>query len=419
MPTPLDVAAGLAFELVASARRSPGCSRRSRGAASARGRGRARFRRRRAPRPRSWFRRNPAPVACAAPRSRFSPFYGAPRPGATRAGADRALPSARARCYTRRRRESGAQCSGRRFNRVWKIGRIGIVPPAPAPDRRGLAIVLIVRNEARAYRASGRISTPAPGRAASSSTTTAAPTRRCRSCASGSGRSADRGAVAPAVLRQPAAARDPQPGAGLRPCGEQLRRRLSAGWRSSTPTSSWCRSGRATTTGRWRISRAVRNISLPWHMFGRSGHATAPEGGLVRNYLMRAADPMSDIRGVRQFKCIVDPCHLTEVGVHSFAIDGRDRHRQRPRRGGRRWTGGGCRSFYSADHLQLNHYYTRSEAELAAKVGRGPEPRRRRRRSTGARCCARSRTSRGRRSRTGRRSTISRGSAGPEPCAAS
>ena len=28
--------------------------------------------------------------------------------------------------------------------------------------------------------------------------------------------------------------------------------------------------------------------------------------------------------------------------------------------------------FYSADHLQLNHYYTRSEAELAAKIGRGP-----------------------------------------------
>ena len=28
--------------------------------------------------------------------------------------------------------------------------------------------------------------------------------------------------------------------------------------------------------------------------------------------------------------------------------------------------------FYSAEHLQLNHYYTRSEAELAAKIGRGP-----------------------------------------------
>ena len=27
--------------------------------------------------------------------------------------------------------------------------------------------------------------------------------------------------------------------------------------------------------------------------------------------------------------------------------------------------------FYSADHLQLNHYYTRSEAELAEKIGRG------------------------------------------------
>jgi hypothetical protein len=28
--------------------------------------------------------------------------------------------------------------------------------------------------------------------------------------------------------------------------------------------------------------------------------------------------------------------------------------------------------FYSADHLQLNHYYTGSDVELAAKIGRGP-----------------------------------------------
>ncbi len=28
--------------------------------------------------------------------------------------------------------------------------------------------------------------------------------------------------------------------------------------------------------------------------------------------------------------------------------------------------------FYSADHLQLNHYFTRSKQELDEKIGRGP-----------------------------------------------
>ena len=80
---------------------------------------------------------------------------------------------------------------------------------------------------------------------------------------------------------------------------------------------------------------------------------------------------MSDVRGVRAFKCLVDPCHLTALRVHSMETDGsggtcNDRgeapseaERERP-------------GFYSADHLQLNHYYTRSEAELAEKIGRGP-----------------------------------------------
>jgi hypothetical protein len=114
-----------------------------------------------------------------------------------------------------------------------------------------------------------------------------------------------------------------------------------------------------------------RNLSLPWHMFGRSGHRTPPPGGVLRNYLQRAADPMSVRRGVRAFKCIVDPCHLTALRVHAMETDGSDltcndrgeeatlRARERP-------------AFYSADHVQLNHYFTRSEQELAEKLGRGP-----------------------------------------------
>jgi hypothetical protein len=114
-----------------------------------------------------------------------------------------------------------------------------------------------------------------------------------------------------------------------------------------------------------------RSISLPWHMFGRSGHDKEPEGGVLSNYLQRAADPMSKLRGVRAFKCIVDPCHLTALRVHSMEVDGSDNTCNDAgvlySRAQREYPG-----FYSTVRIQLNHYYTRSEEELARKIGRGP-----------------------------------------------
>lgn len=113
------------------------------------------------------------------------------------------------------------------------------------------------------------------------------------------------------------------------------------------------------------------NISLPWHMFGRSGHIEAPEGGVLRNYTRRNPDPMSDARGLRNFKMIVDPCKVRSIRVHQIWTDAagttcndagrRFTHRTRE-----------TRAFYSAERIQLNHYYTRSDAELRAKIARGP-----------------------------------------------
>ena len=114
---------------------------------------------------------------------------------------------------------------------------------------------------------------------------------------------------------------------------------------------------------------AAAHVSLPWQMFGRGGHDTPPEGGVVANYLQRAADPFALRHGLN-FKCLVDPARVTEVGVHGFAIDGRHQgvndagqpaaHADRTKR-----------VFSSRARLQLNHYYTRSNAELQAKIGRG------------------------------------------------
>ncbi len=110
------------------------------------------------------------------------------------------------------------------------------------------------------------------------------------------------------------------------------------------------------------------HISLLWHMFGRGGHELPPKGGVVQNYLQRA-NPLTLTHG-RNFKCLVDPARVTEVGVHGFGIEGRlegvndaglwAAHKDRDKPG-----------FYSRERLQLNHYYTRSDTELQAKIGRG------------------------------------------------
>lgn len=113
-----------------------------------------------------------------------------------------------------------------------------------------------------------------------------------------------------------------------------------------------------------------RAISLPWHNFGRNGHVSSPPGGVLENYTRRAADPVSGARGVTNFKNIVDPCHVTAVRVHSYEIDGRDVVWNDLGAEGSVKTRG-ARGFYSAARVQLNHYYSRSEEELAAKIARG------------------------------------------------
>ena len=111
------------------------------------------------------------------------------------------------------------------------------------------------------------------------------------------------------------------------------------------------------------------HISLPWHMFGRGGHEEPPQGGVLENYLDRMADPHAAPVALN-WKCLVDPTRVTTVRVHGFGIDGQDHgvnDAGRPAAHADRK----ARSFYSTAAIQLNHYYTRSNAELMAKIERG------------------------------------------------
>ena len=252
-----------------------------------------------------------------------------------------------------------------------KISKIGMVPPRPEPDRDGVAIALIVRNEARHI-------------------------REWAAFHAGAGIRHfliyDNGCTDAtlAILRDTLAQerRTIVPWAQVFSdawLGREIHNQVLAyahaasnfggafRWMAFIDADEFLVPKQADSIpGALAHLGDCRNVSLPWHMFGRSGHREPPAGGVLQNYLRRAADPMSDVRGIRAFKCIVDPCHLTALRVHSMETDGEartcndrgetavsEKERERP-------------GFYSADHLQLNHYYTRSDAELAAKIGRGP-----------------------------------------------
>ena len=251
-----------------------------------------------------------------------------------------------------------------------KISRIGLVPPRPDPGRSGVAIALIVRDEARHIAEWARFHHRAGVR---------------HFLIYDNGGSDGTIGILRDVL--PEAARTVVPWRQVLSdawLGREIHNQVLAYAHAASNFGGAFRWMAFIDADEFLIPRRAesipaalahlgeaRNLSLPWHLFGRSGHAEPPEGGVLRTYRRRAADPMSEARGVRAFKCLVDPCHLTAVRVHAMETDGGARTvndrgveadpkaRERP-------------GFYSADHLQLNHYYTRSETELAAKIGRGP-----------------------------------------------
>lgn len=127
----------------------------------------------------------------------------------------------------------------------------------------------------------------------------------------------------------------------------------------------------STIEGALAAAKGFPNISLPWHMFGPGGHKTRPSMPVTRAYTMRARDPMSRLKNVMNFKCIVDPCAVSEVSVHHFHT--KEFGDKTANDEGKVVTLDKRKSpdFYSARHLQLNHYYTRSEEEFMRKIERG------------------------------------------------
>ncbi len=94
-------------------------------------------------------------------------------------------------------------------------------------------------------------------------------------------------------------------------------------------------------------------VGVPWAVFGPSGHKTRPSGPVIENYTSRSKAP----RTIAWFKSIVDPRRTFRArGPHVLVYKEREDFP------------GPVPQFVPFDVLRINHYWTKSEAELWRKL---------------------------------------------------
>lgn len=119
------------------------------------------------------------------------------------------------------------------------------------------------------------------------------------------------------------------------------------------------------------------SLSLPWFNFGPDGHGEKPPGLVIENYRERAVYPFrADQYALVRHKTLVDPSRVTAAGTHLHATDGGPPASFNER--GERFTRETARDFrfLCSERLRLNHYFTRSEEEMARKLAKGRVSRR-------------------------------------------
>lgn len=118
--------------------------------------------------------------------------------------------------------------------------------------------------------------------------------------------------------------------------------------------------------------RDIAALSLPWHMFGPSGHDTQPAGLVVESYLERAEfPPRPDVVSLLNYKTIVDPAKVRKVKTHHVELFGEADVMWNDRKEKFRYHDRFDPRHATADALQLNHYFTRSREEMRAKIAKG------------------------------------------------
>ena len=116
----------------------------------------------------------------------------------------------------------------------------------------------------------------------------------------------------------------------------------------------------------------VPALSLPWHMFGPSGHDTPPAGLVIENYLDRADfPPEPDVISLLNYKTIADPTRVRAAKTHHVELLGEDGIMYNDRKQRFDYLDRFNAANASAESFQLNHYFTRSLEELRLKIEKG------------------------------------------------
>ncbi|MCF2872464.1 glycosyltransferase family 2 protein [Octadecabacter sp. G9-8] len=105
------------------------------------------------------------------------------------------------------------------------------------------------------------------------------------------------------------------------------------------------------------------NLSLPWAMFGHNGHDGPASDAVPFAYTARAAVSQGPLLN---YKCIVDPCALTQVSTHKFEVAGSNKTTNT--RGAIATNKTRSGAFVCDDVIQMNHYYLMSRSEMRAKM---------------------------------------------------
>ena len=114
------------------------------------------------------------------------------------------------------------------------------------------------------------------------------------------------------------------------------------------------------------------SVAMPWHMFGTSGHTKRPEGLVTENYTTRAPMPPSiSAQKLLFYKTIADPSMVAQTGVHRPHL--RQHGKVMYNDAGEQYPLDNIKdpARASANLIQLNHYYTKSEEDYEKKINRG------------------------------------------------
>lgn len=122
----------------------------------------------------------------------------------------------------------------------------------------------------------------------------------------------------------------------------------------------------------------LSGVSIPWHMFGTSGHRTLPDGLLIENFTWRSEFPpkRKDFE-LLQYKSIVDPSKVTAIkNSHWFYLKSNERATFNENSQQFTTLKEFNPKFAVSDKLRLNHYFTKSRSDLEKKLvsGRADRP---------------------------------------------